>query len=259
MQWLIPTRTTLASRMSLHRETSASYVHAPTFLSTRLLRSTTGLEKTRKVYAIRRHSRSLCLRRWPNIHNRPTELLQRMQVQVLPCHATMPRHAAHSTQPKFQRLEDNIAKLLDVCFLQRNSLCKNCFGYQEICPYNNLLLVRGTTAVRMQWVVTNGVILTSRLSLHRVSLHREFTTLWMAWLPGCNKVLMTLVWKQCMDCRQRCRFWSKAEVPLWTWAPWWVRPTRPCRWRTTHQRPWKTRYVTHPTVATVLIQNCSMP
>lgn len=118
VQRLIPTPTALASRMSLYRETNASCVHAPTFLSTRLLRSTTSLEKTRKVYAMRRHSRSLCPRRWPNIDKRLTKMLQRMQVQVLPCHAAMPRHAAHSTQPKFQRLKHNVAVLLEVCLLQ---------------------------------------------------------------------------------------------------------------------------------------------
>ena len=31
-----------------------------------------------------------------------------------------------------------------------NSFCNNCFGYQEICPYIELSLLRGTTAVRMQ-------------------------------------------------------------------------------------------------------------
>ena len=31
-----------------------------------------------------------------------------------------------------------------------NSLCNDCFGYQNICPYIELSLLRGTTAVRMQ-------------------------------------------------------------------------------------------------------------
>ena len=31
-----------------------------------------------------------------------------------------------------------------------NSLCSDCFGYQEICPYIDLSLLRGTNAVRMQ-------------------------------------------------------------------------------------------------------------
>ena len=31
-----------------------------------------------------------------------------------------------------------------------NLLCIECFGYQETCPYIELFLLRGTTAVRMQ-------------------------------------------------------------------------------------------------------------
>ena len=60
-----------------------------------------------------------------------------------------------------------------------NSLCNGCFDYQEICPYIKLSLFRGTTAVRMQCLVANGVVLTSTKSLHRVSLQREFTVLLM--------------------------------------------------------------------------------
>ena len=44
-----------------------------------------------------------------------------------------------------------------------NSLCDGCFGYHEICSYIELSLLRGTTAVRMQWLVTNNVVLTSTL------------------------------------------------------------------------------------------------
>ena len=57
------------------------------------------------------------------------------------------------------------------------SLCDDCFGYQEICPYIELSLLRGTTAVRMQCLVTKGVVFTSQLSLHRVSLQGEFNVL----------------------------------------------------------------------------------
>ena len=47
-----------------------------------------------------------------------------------------------------------------------DSLCNDGFGHQEICPCIKLSLIRGTTAVRMQRLVTNGVVLTLRLSLH---------------------------------------------------------------------------------------------
>ena len=47
-----------------------------------------------------------------------------------------------------------------------NSLCNDCFGSQEICPYIELSLFRETTAVRMQSLVTNGVVLTLSLSLY---------------------------------------------------------------------------------------------
>ena len=57
------------------------------------------------------------------------------------------------------------------------SLGNGCFDSQENCPYAERSLLRGTTAVRMQWLVTNGVTLTSRLSLHQVSLQREFTVI----------------------------------------------------------------------------------
>ena len=56
-----------------------------------------------------------------------------------------------------------------------NSLCNDCFDYQQICPYIKLSLLRGTTAVRVQWLLTNGIVLTSRLSLHWVSLQIKFT------------------------------------------------------------------------------------
>ena len=42
-----------------------------------------------------------------------------------------------------------------------NFLCNDCLIYQEICPDIKLSLLRGTTAVRMQPLVTNGVVLTS--------------------------------------------------------------------------------------------------
>ena len=47
-----------------------------------------------------------------------------------------------------------------------NSLCNDCFDYPKSYPYIQLSLLRGTTAVRKQWSVTNGVVLTSRVSLH---------------------------------------------------------------------------------------------
>ena len=51
-----------------------------------------------------------------------------------------------------------------------NSVCNDCFGYRAFCPCIELSLLRGTIAVRIQSLVTNGVVLTLRLSLQR-----EFT------------------------------------------------------------------------------------
>ena len=50
-----------------------------------------------------------------------------------------------------------------------NFPCSDCFVKQNICCYIELSLLRGTTAVRMQWLGTKGVVLTSRLSLQGVS------------------------------------------------------------------------------------------
>ena len=49
-----------------------------------------------------------------------------------------------------------------------NSLCNDCFGNQKLCPYIALSLLRGTTAVRMQRLVTNGAVLTSSVLTTRV-------------------------------------------------------------------------------------------
>ena len=44
---------------------------------------------------------------------------------------------------------------------------------QEDGPSMEMSLLRGATAVRMQWLVTNCIVFTSRIALHQVSLHRE--------------------------------------------------------------------------------------
>ena len=47
-------------------------------------------------------------------------------------------------------------------------LCSDCFDFQETCP-----CVRGTTAIRMQCLVTNCLVLAQSLSLHQMTLQRE--------------------------------------------------------------------------------------
>ena len=54
------------------------------------------------------------------------------------------------------------------------SLCDDCIA-QTSCPFTELCLLRGATAVRMQWLVTNCIVHTLGMSLHRVSLQREVT------------------------------------------------------------------------------------
>ena len=56
-----------------------------------------------------------------------------------------------------------------------NSVCNDCFSSQEICPCIKMSLLSGTTAVRMQWSITNGIVLTLRMSLHQNSLQRDVT------------------------------------------------------------------------------------
>ena len=56
-----------------------------------------------------------------------------------------------------------------------NFLCNYCFDSQETCPYIKLSLLKGTSSVRMQRSISNCTVLTSRMSLHQVSLQREST------------------------------------------------------------------------------------
>ena len=58
-----------------------------------------------------------------------------------------------------------------------NSLYNDCVGYQEKCPYIKLSLIRSNTVVEMQCLVPSCIVLTSRMSLHQVSLQREITVL----------------------------------------------------------------------------------
>ena len=57
------------------------------------------------------------------------------------------------------------------------------FVYQEYCPYTRLSLLRGAAALRMQSLVLNCIVLTLRMSLHRVSLQGELTVHVSAWWP----------------------------------------------------------------------------
>ena len=50
------------------------------------------------------------------------------------------------------------------------ALGNDCFCSQELCAFIELSLPRGTAAVRMQRLVINGVVLTSKMSSYRVSL-----------------------------------------------------------------------------------------
>ena len=59
------------------------------------------------------------------------------------------------------------------CSIVHTVNCNDCYDYQEICPCIKLSLLRRTTAVRMQRLVTNGVVLTSRLSLHLECPYKE--------------------------------------------------------------------------------------
>ena len=54
-------------------------------------------------------------------------------------------------------------------------LCNNCFCSEKGFPYIELSLLRSTTAVKTQELVPNCCVLIKRLSLHRMSLHREVT------------------------------------------------------------------------------------
>ena len=47
--------------------------------------------------------------------------------------------------------------------------CTDCFGAEESFPYDKLSLLRDATAVRLQRLGTNCIVVTSRLSLHQVS------------------------------------------------------------------------------------------
>ena len=64
------------------------------------------------------------------------------------------------------------AMLANCCTV--TSLCKDCFSSQDNCPDFKMSL-RGATAVRMQRLAMDCIVLTSRLSLHQVSLQREVT------------------------------------------------------------------------------------
>ena len=75
-----------------------------------------------------------------------------------------------------------------------HSLCHDCCDYQKLCPNFELSLLRGTIAVRMQWLVTNGAVLKSRLSLHQMSLQREVTVQAKGKLISTNICKVEILW-----------------------------------------------------------------
>ena len=52
--------------------------------------------------------------------------------------------------------------LFRIRFSTVTSLCDDCFGSRGLCPYMELSSIGGTTAVRMQWLITKWIVFTRK-------------------------------------------------------------------------------------------------
>ena len=92
-----------------------------------------------------------------------------------------------------------------------NCLCNDCFGNQEVCPYIKLSLFRGTTAVSIQWSVTNGVVLTSSVLTKRISCCRNRSV--VTALRSVPQLMTVLIQIERTCCRNKSVVTALSSVP----------------------------------------------